>query len=359
MPSSSNNPQRDLPLDTNFTTISARPSLQVLVRLATAKPTPVYESYWRFAAERQAIFFRRLEGRPGPWTEDPILRNHKFTNAYRASDRVSQYLIREVIYRGDPSINEVCFRTLLFKFFNRIATWELLTQKLGDISWTSYRFEAYDRVLSHALARGERLYSAAYIMPSGGRSAAALYGRRKHRMHLRLLEAMMRDEFPARLVACASMAEAFGLLRGYPSIGDFLAYQFVTDLNYSNLINFSEMSFVVPGPGARDGIRKCFADPGGLSDADLIKLVADRQEQELAALGLSFQSLWGRRLQLIDCQNLFCEVDKYARVYHPEFTGLTGRTRIKQRFRHRAETIDYWYPPKWAINEHIVSKHTE
>ncbi len=356
--SSSNDPQRNLPLNTNSTAIPASCPPQVLVRLSTAKTTPVYESYWRFAAERQAIFFRRLEGRPGPWTEDPILRNHKFTNAYRASDRVSQYLIREVIYRGDPSVTEVCFRTLLFKFFNRIATWELLVHELGDISWTNYRFEEYDRVLGHALAQGARLYSAAYIMPSGGRAAAALYGRRKHRMHLRLLETMMRDELPARLVACASMAEAFRLLRAYPSIGDFLAYQFVTDLNYSTLINFSEMSFVVPGPGARDGIRKCFADPGGLSDADLIKLMADRQEQDFTALGLSFRSLWGRRLQLIDCQNLFCEVDKYARVYHPEFTGLTGRTRIKQRFRQTATPLHYWYPPKWEINEHIPAKRT-
>src|SRR5258707_9985183 len=40
-----------------------------------------------------------------------------------------------------------------------------------------------------------------------------------------------------------------------------------------------------------------------------------------------------RRLQLIDCQNLFCEVDKYARVAHPNIAGRTGRTRIKQKFR--------------------------
>ena len=49
-------------------------------------------------------------------------------------------------------------------------------------------------------------------------------------------------------------------------------------------------------------------------------------------LGLEFRSLWGRRLQLIDCQNLFCEVDKYARVRHPEVVGVSGRTRIKQKY---------------------------
>ena len=64
-------------------------------------PTPVFESYWHLAAERQRIFFRRLSGAAAPWTSDPVLRAHRFTNAYRASDRVSQYLINRVIY-GEP-----------------------------------------------------------------------------------------------------------------------------------------------------------------------------------------------------------------------------------------------------------------
>ena len=66
-----------------------------LSRLATS---PVYDLYWRFAAERQKIFFGRIEGTPPPWTTDDILQTYRFTNAYRASDRVSQFLIREVIY---------------------------------------------------------------------------------------------------------------------------------------------------------------------------------------------------------------------------------------------------------------------
>ena len=62
------------------------------------KPTPVYDMYWKFAAERQEVFYRRLDGAAGPWTEDRVIGKYKFTNAYRASDRVSQYLIRNVIY---------------------------------------------------------------------------------------------------------------------------------------------------------------------------------------------------------------------------------------------------------------------
>ncbi len=327
----------------------------VFSRLAPAKPTIVYDTYWYFASERQAVFFRRLAGETWPWTSDPVLQQYKFTNAYRASDRVSQYLIRHVIYQGDQSPQEVFFRTLLFKIFNRIETWELLVGKLGSIAFADYSFRRYDQVLSKAMSEDTRIYSAAYIMPSGG---AISQCRRKHGMHLELIERMMRDELPARLKDAPSMGKAFELLRSYPTIGDFLAYQYVTDLNYSTLTNFSEMEFVVPGPGSRDGIRKCFSDLGGLTEAEIIKVVTERQEREFERLGLKFQSLWGRPLQLIDCQNLFCEVDKYARVRHPEFTGIIGRSRIKQRYRVNSEPISYWYPPKWGLNERIGSADT-
>jgi hypothetical protein len=138
-------------------------------------------------------------------------------------------------------------------------------------------------------------------------------------------------------------------------IGDFLAYQFVTDINYSEIMDFSEMTFVVPGPGARDGIRKCFPSLGGLNEVEIIKLVADHQDREFERFGIEFRNLWGRPLQLIDCQNLFCEVDKYARHAHPDVKGISGRTRIKQSYRPNSEVISYWYPPKWNINEQAQS----
>ena len=319
-------------------------------RLSPAKPTIVYDTYWRFAVERQEVFFRRLEGFSPPWTNDSILARFKFTNAYRASDRVSQFLIRNVIYEGSQSSEEVFFRTLLFKIFNRIETWELLKATFGKVEYSSYSFDGYDKVLSQALAAGRAIYSAAYIMPSAGR----VFGyTQKHRNHLKLIEGMMADDLPQRIAGARTIREAFDLLHSYPSIGDFLAYQFVTDLNYSEVTNFSEMEFVVPGPGALDGIRKCFSDLGGLTEADLIRVVTERQEDELQRLGLRFRDLWGRRLQLIDCQNLFCEVSKYARVKHPDVKGVGSRSRIKQVYRPTAEPVEYWYPPKWGINSLI------
>jgi hypothetical protein len=69
----------------------------------TPNPTVVFDTYWKFAAERHHIYELRLAGAPQPWTNDPILQTHKFTNCFRAADRVSQYLIRHVIYNPDAS----------------------------------------------------------------------------------------------------------------------------------------------------------------------------------------------------------------------------------------------------------------
>lgn len=342
----------ELPVAVRPVAVAAVPTPIVLRHLAPAKVSEVYESYWRFAAERQAVFFRRVRDEAAPWTNNPVLAIYKFTNAYRASDRVSQYLIRHVIYRDDlpKSPREVFFRILLFKLFNKIETWELLERTLGPITFEDYRFTTFDAVLSRAMNAGRRIYSAAYIMPPGG---SAFGQPAKHQNHLLLLESMMADRLAERLEQIRTMQEGFEKLRAYPTIGDFLAYQFITDINYSELTDFSEMDFVVPGPGARDGLRKCFIDPGGLNEAELIRLMADLQEQEFARLGLDFQSLWGRRLQLIDCQNLFCEVDKYARVAHPQIAGKTGRLRIKQKFEPTPEPIELFYPPKWKLNDKI------
>lgn len=310
----------------------------------TLKATRVFDTYWRFAALRQDLFMRRVAGTPPPWTDDHVLSTHRFTNAYRAADRVSQFLIRNVLYLGAQTCSEIFFRTLLFKVFNRIETWDELEAHLGQPSWKTFDFERYARVLDAMIARGDKVYSGAYIMPS-----PSFGNPRKHRNHLCLLQHMMRSGAPLQIARAKSLREVFELLRAYPSLGDFLAFQFAIDLNYSDRLNFSEMDFVIAGPGAKDGIRKCFSDTAGLDDAEVIRVITERTGEEFGRLGLNFRSLWGRPLQLVDCQNLFCEVDKYARVVHPDIRARSGRTRIKQRFIPKSLSLPQWYPPKWGL----------
>lgn len=312
-----------------------------------AERSSVFDTYWRFAAERLNVYYRRLASCSSPWTDDPILQAHRFTNVYRVTDRVSQYLVREVQYRNDRSqaTDEVFFRTLLFKLFNKIETWEALEDEVGPIGWQSADFERLDRVLHGLIGGGQRIYSAAYIMPS-----PAFGGERKHSNHLRLLARMMDDGLPARIAAATSLRSVYEQLLTYPGIGKFLAFQFAIDLNYSSIIDFAETELVVAGPGALDGISKCFP---GASPADaerLIMTVTEQQVAEFEQRGIVFPGLYGRALQPIDCQNLFCEISKYSRVAHPEIRGIANRMRIKQVYRHTRKPIEPpFFPPKWKI----------
>ncbi len=308
--------------------------------------TPVFDTYWRFAFERQEIFFRRLRGDVAPWTSDSILREHKFTNVYRSTDRVSQFLIRDVIYdsKYSQANDEVMFRILLFKFFNKIETWKSIVDAIGAPTWCDFDFETYAKILDRLMVENQRIYSAAYIMPPAFRNEP-----RKHRTHLRLLEMMMRDHLTNKLEQTPSMKHAFELLRSYSGIGDFLAYQFAIDINYSNVTNFSENDFTIAGPGARDGIRKCFTDLAGRSETDVIHFMIETQDEQFARLKLPFQNLFSRPLHLIDAQNIFCEVSKYSRVAHPDVAGISNRTRIKQTFHSNGTIEPLFFPPKWNI----------
>ena len=323
--------------------------MELVVR-TKLRPTPIYDVYWHFAWERQNVYFNRLLGMTAPWTKDPIIRKYKFTNAYRILDRVSQFLVSEIVNpdakTGMPTEDKI-FRILLFKLFNKIETWRLLDSMVHDISWTHYSFQEYDEVLSAALSKGVTIYSAAYIMASG----KSVFGhQRKHQNHLRLLEQLMESGVTQQIKSCSSMAQLYGVLLSYPLIGTFLAYQFATDINYSDMTDFSEEQFVVAGPGAQDGVTKCFVDRGNYSDEDVIRYMMDNQEHEFDRLGVNFRDLFGRSLKLIDCQNIFCEVGKYARVSHPHIRDRSGRVRIKQVYRTSGALPVPCFPEKWGMS---------
>lgn len=320
----------------------------MLQPMAGLERSYVFDTYWQFAAERLSMYYRRLGGSPPPWTADHILQTHRFTNVYRVTDRVSQYLVREVQYREDRSqvADEVFFRTILFKLFNRIETWNTLEVELGPIGWQSVEFERIDRVLHRLIEDGRRIYSAAYIMPS-----PAFGEQRKHSNHLHLLKRMMEDGLPARICVAPNLQSVYKLLLSYSGIGKFLAFQFAIDLNYSSMIDFAEEEFVVAGPGALDGLSKCFPR-ASLADAErLIMTVTKHQAEEFSARGIDFPGLFGRELQPIDCQNLFCEISKYSRAAHPEVKGIANRQRIKQVYRRTTQPIDApFFPPKWRLD---------
>lgn len=316
----------------------------------------VYDAYWWFAAERQQILHRRLAGEAGPWTEDRILSRFRFCNAYRAADRVSQYLISEVIYGSGAAAlgaEDTFARIILFRLFSKEATWEALEAASGGVRVATVASERLALALD-VLREHQAIYTAAFIL-----CAHDAYGHAsKHRNHLELVCRMFRPRSLGRALARSrSLKDVYEALIDWPMIGPFMGYQLAIDLNYSAHLDFSEDEFTMPGPGAVRGLRKVFADPAGHTPQQLIMRMVDRQEEEFARRGLEFLTLSGRRLHAIDCQGLFCEVDKYSRVAFPQLAS--NRVRIKQEFRPAGALAPLSYPPKWGLTRTAVALAAE
>lgn len=313
------------------------------------KRQEVFDLYWYFACERQNIFWKKINGDPAPWTHDKILQEYKFCNSYRVNDRVSQYLLKNVIYNGNNyNYEDMLFRIILFKLFNKESTWELLSKNFGDILLKDFNTKKYSIVLENAISNGTKIYNDAYIS-----CANKAFGYdRKHDNHLALLDKMFNiDKMQDKIIKCNTMQDAFNIIKGYPLIGNFMAYQLVTDINYSSFVNWKENEFTVAGPGSLRGIKKCFIDKGTMTNEDIIKYMYMHQDEEFKRLNLNFKRIGNRPLQLIDCQNIFCELDKYCRQALPDLKS--NRTKIKKHYVPKKDKIEYIYPPKWEISRTI------
>lgn len=281
-----------------------------------------------------------------------VLLKNRFTNVYRALDRVSQYLIREVIYKPTtPYANaaDATLNIIIFRLFNRIDVWQLVQQHIGHFQCDN--FQAPSQLISSQLTdkieQNQRVWNSAYIMPSVPRYPA----RYKHEswltcLRVELLEGKLLD----KILGCTSLRELFNTLLAISGIGPFLAMQIAIDLNYSEHYQLDENEFIHAGPGAQRGISACFPEVRKNEMAGAIEHTMKCFDAYSDHFGYNSALLRDRKPTLIDLQNCFCETDKVLRVCMS--SKYKARARIKQRYnstRINPATIDYFFPPKWNI----------
>ena len=323
-----------------------RPTPPVPIGGHRRPPTPrpgVFETYWQFAAERHRIFEARLEDPTGPWSSDEILAQYRFCNTFRASDRVTQDLIRVAYDTPGAHADDLFVRVIIHRLFSKPSTWSLIDRAVGGLSAAAFDESRIGAALDEARAAGTKLYTGAFIL-----CATKAYGySRKHRNHLALVANMLKQGVPDRIQSASSLKVVFDELCRWPLLGPFMSYQIAIDLNYTTMLAFDENDFTVPGPGALRGIKKVFLDIGDLTPAEAIHWLVDQQHVVMEQFGIAPPRLFGRHLHAIDCQNLLCEVDKYCRVVFPELPS--NRKRIKQRFVPQNDPLPLYYPPKWRL----------
>jgi hypothetical protein len=117
------------------------------------------------------------------------------------------------------------------------------------------------------------------------------------------------DYYTEIVLDADTMKEAWSALKRIRGVGDFLAYELVTDLNYC-VLPFSENDFVNIGPGAKDGLLEVF---GEVREYDLHWLVKNFDEC-LDEYGLVYH-YWEEKpaLTLRDFEHSACEFSKYIR----------------------------------------------
>lgn len=178
----------------------------------------------------------------------------------------------------------------------------------------------------------------------------------KHANHLALLEAIFKNETVENILHAKNLEDLYKQILTIRGFGQFLAFQYAIDLNYTEIFKFNEESYVVAGPGAIDGISKCFSNYKEFQAADIIQAVYRIQDEAFQALDIEFTGIPGRKLQPIDCQNLFCEISKYSRVTHPNYPGVSARTRIKQKYKkNEIPLMKLRFPDFWEIEEDCLN----
>ncbi|KAJ7279035.1 hypothetical protein C8J57DRAFT_1305341 [Mycena rebaudengoi] len=321
----------DSALESASASASPAPEKPIKISGQNLQPTVVFDTLWKWLAERKAIDDRRRQGVPAPWTSDPHLRYYKFCNAYRVLDKTSQFLVKEVIERGSQDPEELLFRILLFNCFTKIETWQLLEK-----SWAPSLA---------AQQHGFTPFTAAYLKIGHKLDYAD-----NHMRHLQLLQILMRD-LPDVLRDAKYAADVYEQIASYQGMAKFTTYQLMIGLSYSKLLNFSGMDFVVPGPGASSGLIKMFGQSvvrakAAVPDieADILRWMARTQRTHFARLGLEFSFLRGKdgreiELDLADLEHAVCEVDKYARKVHPSVSGRGDRKQLNAVFRVMSDVL--------------------
>lgn len=272
------------------------------------------ESLLYFVWEREAIRLARAAGMPREkWTVDPVFRKYKFTNVRRRDDRVSQWMIRELI---EPAVGSgdahLWFTLLVARLINWPPTLErLLREGVIPCAPADFDPQGFVKVVEDAKAEGRKVYSGAYMLyptkmvPGGSKSQAVA--------RYIIGDAVRRAEDIASALwgqaAGHSVEAVVKALSQCFGISTFTAGQVAADLTYTGL-HFCDLHTYAPlGPGSSRGLnylhdrRPSATWHQARFNAALIE-VNDRVQRELGITDLT----------LHDVQNVMCEFSKYCRV---------------------------------------------
>jgi alpha-glutamyl/putrescinyl thymine pyrophosphorylase clade 1 len=291
--------------------------------------------YW--VKEREAIRKRKIAraenedtANDNSLTKDPILATYRFCNVRRRDDRVSRWLINNVLTEENLSQDITSF--MLFSAWCRWVNWPPTIQMVMEAE-TGFTTRVVDwkriGLVVDQIAKNGKAWTGAYMIRAprkkGGKKGAFIAQEVIGKHLARGLGPVV--ELFAQNGDNTHYQQVHAVLMTIPNFGSFMAGQIAGDWTYTSLLsNAPDLKTWAPmGPGSVRGFNRIMQNPGKLSKRPpealwLEKLVKWRAEI-IKRLGPEYEDL-----TLLDCQNQLCEVDKYLRVKNGE-----GRPRAKYR----------------------------
>lgn len=280
------------------------------------------EEFFAYARERERIRRSRLAGQPAPWTEDPVLQKYRFCNINREHDRVTAWFrhhLRDPL-KDDPF---VLLATVAFRWFNLPVTGMALKPMLLERRWDAQ--EAAERIRAN---RPEGPWA------TGAYKIKSRIGHPKVEGLCWCIDNIAQDaeHLAARVEPGDTTLEGmWERLCEYPYMGAFTAYEVVTDLRHTYLLQDAPDidTWANPGPGAARGLCRLLGKPldalNRNRDSDRATMIALMQELlDHSRTEANWPQDWFQ-WELREVEHTLCEFDKYERA-------RLGEGRPKQQF---------------------------
>jgi hypothetical protein len=294
------------------------------------------EEYFWWINERHRMYVKRFEeNQEKPWTDDNVLQNYKFTNAFRQLDTgtialnkmLGKWHLSKVplnTIQMEDAI-DILFNIVWYRLFNR-------AEHAEDIGWhKSKDHDAMRLKLIDKRERGEKIFTSAHMVCSPAIAST----------HGKLYAAMVgplgiHEEFGAEIVSYIffnqSMRKVTKKLCMVPMVGNFVAYEIACDLRFTPLLaNATDvLTWANLGPGANRGLQRLGFEPCSDSMFELFELAMQSQLLEPHVrkhfcLNDSYPfDMCLPPFEIREIEHSLCEFDKYIRAREGE-----GRPRMR------------------------------
>jgi len=283
------------------------------------------DTYFYWIHERETIRLNKeVEQKPPPWTDDPILQKFKFCQVFREDDRTTRWFrthIRDP-YRDDP---EVLMATVIFRWFNYIETGRTLVKNKLHLEWD--RKKAIEEI-----TKQNKWVTGAYIVKTPNRMDKVT-GVAECISHMW----GDREKLVEKILETNSLEKSWNILRDYPYMGPFMAYEVITDLRHTYLLRDAEdiLTWANAGPGAMRGLNRLAGRELGFCKRSHPWNEEMRNLWEISRDKLNPNLIDLDKFEMREIEGGLCEFDKYSRILNEE-----GRTRSVYKYNEELPLVE-------------------